>query len=93
MAVHDDNAVSQNRSALLHEVRGCMQRVLELSDEEAAAIGADTTPLLVRRWTSLTHVQLMLELERTFDVTFEADEIAALASVGAIVGALERLRT
>ena len=70
-----------------------MQRVLTLSDEEAAAIGTDSTALVVPRWTSLTHVQLVIELERTFGVAFEADDIAALASVSAIIGALERLRT
>jgi acyl carrier protein len=69
-----------------------MQRVLALRDDEAAAIGPETTPLLVPRWNSLAHVQLMLELERAFGVTFDADEIADLASVGAIVAALERSR-
>lgn len=91
MAPHDDK-VSSNPSALLHDVRACMQRILELSAEEAAAIDANTTPLLVPRWTSLTHVQLILELEQTFGVVFEAEEIAALASVGAIIHALERPR-
>jgi acyl carrier protein len=46
----------------------------------------------VSGWTSLAHLELILMLERTFDVTFEADEIAQLASVAAIVGALEKRR-
>jgi acyl carrier protein len=49
--------------------------------------------LQIAGWNSLAHVQLVLELERAFDVTFDAEEIAALASVGAIVAALERSRT
>jgi acyl carrier protein len=91
MAPRDDNTAGLRSSALLPTVRGCMQRVLELGDEETASIGADTTPLVLPRWTSLTHVQLILELERTFDVVFDADDIAALASVSAIVRSLERL--
>ena len=74
-------------------IQRCMQSVLRLSDADAARIGPDATPLTVAGWNSLAHVQLMLELERTFDVTFDADEIAALASVGAIIAALERPRT
>jgi acyl carrier protein len=70
-----------------------MQTALKLTDEQAARIGADATPVTVPGWNSLAHVQLILELERAFDVTFDADEIAALASVGAIAAALERPRT
>jgi acyl carrier protein len=93
MTSQDHHAASLNRSPWLREVRGCMQRAFLLSDEEAAAIDADTTPLQVRGWNSLAHVQLILELERACNVVFEADDIAGLASVSAIVGALERLRT
>jgi len=76
---------------LLPGIRACMRTVLQLSEEEAAGIGPETTPLLVPRWTSLTHVQLVLELERAFPVTFDADDIAGMASVKAIIDALERL--
>jgi acyl carrier protein len=69
-----------------------MQTVLQLSDADAARIGPDTTPLQVAGWNSLAHVQIILELERTFDVMFDADEIAALASVQAIIAALARPR-
>lgn len=70
-----------------------MQTVLHLSDEETARIGPETTPLLVPRWDSLAHVQLILELERAFGLTFDAEEIASLASVDAIITKLERSRT
>ena len=70
-----------------------MQTVLHLSDEDAARIGPETTPLLVPGWNSLAHVQLILELERAFGVTFDADQIALLASVGAIIAALEQSGT
>jgi acyl carrier protein len=70
-----------------------MQTVLRLSDEDAARIGPDTTPLLVPGWNSLAHVEIMLELERTFGVTFDPDEIASMASVAAIIAALARSRT
>jgi acyl carrier protein len=78
---------------LLPGIRACMKDVLQLNDEETAGVGPETTPLLVPRWTSLTHVQLILELERTFGVTFDADDIAAMGSVKAILNALEQSRT
>ena len=70
-----------------------MQTVLHLSDEDAARIGPESTPLVVSNWNSLAHVQIILELERAFGVMFDADEIASLASVGAMMAALERSRT
>ena len=74
---------------VLPGIRRCLQTVLQLSDADTARIGLDTTPLVIPGWNSLAHVQIVLELERVFDVTFDADEIAALASVGAIAAALE----
>jgi acyl carrier protein len=71
-------------------VRECMRSALQLTETEAAAIGADATPVTVRGWTSLNHVQLILEIEKRCDVMFDADEIASLASVAAITAALDR---
>ena len=74
-------------------IRRCMQTVLHLSDEDAARVSPETTPLVMPAWNSLAHVQIILELERVFGVTFDAGEIASLASVGAMMAALERSRT
>jgi acyl carrier protein len=80
-------------SATLPGIQRCMQTVLRLSDEDTARIDATTTPLTVEGWNSLAHVQIMLELERAFAVTFDADEIGGMASVAAMIAALERSRT
>jgi acyl carrier protein len=80
-------------SAALPAIQRCMQTVLRLTDEDAARIGPDATPLLVAGWNSLAHVQIVLELERAFGVTFDGDEIAGMASVAAMIAALERART
>lgn len=79
-------------SALLPRIRACMQSALKLSDTDAAEIDRTTTPVSVAGWTSLGHLELILTLERTFDVTFEAEEIMELASVDAIVKVLEERR-
>lgn len=73
-------------------IRTCMQAALKLSDADAAAISITTTPDQFPGWTSMAHLELVLALERRFDLMFEAEEIAELASVKAIVGALEKER-
>ena len=73
-------------------IRACMQAALKLSDADAAAISITTTPDQLRGWTSMAHLELVLALERQFGLMFDADEIAELASVKAIVGALEKER-
>ncbi len=78
---------------LLSGIRACMQAALKLSDADAAAIGLTTTPDQLPGWTSQAHLELVFALERQFDLMFEAEEIAELASVKAIVGALEKVRT
>jgi acyl carrier protein len=75
---------------VLDRVRASMQSALQLTDDERVAVGAGATPVTVRGWTSLAHVQLILELEKQFDVLFDADEIASLASVDAILAALAK---
>jgi len=81
---------SRDGRHVLSELRKCMQTSLALTDEETAAIDRTTTPARLPRWTSLAHLELMLSLERTFGVTFDAEEIVDLASVDAIVRAVER---
>lgn len=79
-------------SATLPVIRRCMQTVLQLSDDQASQIDAQTTPVSLPSWNSLAHVHIILELEREFSVTFDAGEIASLASVGAMMAALDRSR-
>lgn len=84
------NHLPMTTRSTLERVGACMQVALQLTDAETVAIAADATPLTVRGWTSLAHVQLILELERHFGITFDADDIATLASVSSIVAAVEQ---
>lgn len=69
-----------------------MQAALKLSDAEAGAIGPETTAVQFPAWTSMAHMDLVFALEARFGLMFEADEIANLASVAAIVAALTKER-
>lgn len=78
---------------VLTGVRACMQTALKLDEAGAAAIDLTTTPEQLPGWTSMAHLELVLALEKQFDLMFEADEIAELASVKAIVAALTKERS
>lgn len=82
-----------SKDAVLSKVRGLMQPALKLDAREAAAINIETTPATIAGWTSMAHLELILAIEREFGVTFEAEEIAQLASVSAIVDTLSKPRT
>lgn len=69
-------------------IRRCMQQALRLSDEQAACITGDSTPLDFPQWTSAAHLELLLSIERETGVMFEAAELGALASVEAIGASL-----
>ena len=77
----------------LATIRACLVEVLRLSEADAASITEATTAAQVAQWTSAAHVELVFAVERAFDVMFEADEIAELASVSAIAAAVARHRS
>jgi acyl carrier protein len=80
--------MTARETEILERVRGLMQATLQLSDAEAAALNRASTPATVDGWTSMAHLDLVLAVEKQFDVVFDADEIAHLASLDAIVAAL-----
>jgi len=73
---------------VLDRVRECMVRAMKLDPATAAAVAARTTAGQIPTWTSVNHLSLILELEKTFNVRFENDEIVALGSVAAILDRL-----
>lgn len=70
---------------MLEQVRECMTRAMKLDPAAAEAIGPQTTAGQVPAWTSVNHLSLVLELEKTFKVRFDNDEIVSLGSVAAII--------
>ncbi len=75
---------------MIDKLRRCMQTALKLGEAAASGIGPGTTAADVPGWTSVAHLSLILELEKSFGVRFANDEIAGLASVQAIAAALAR---
>ncbi|MBR1838428.1 MAG: acyl carrier protein [Bacteroidaceae bacterium] len=71
------------------EVFNQLQAVFqEIFDDETLTIEADTTASDIDEWDSLTHVQLIVEVEQHFGVRFTSREILKWQRVGEMVDAL-----
>jgi acyl carrier protein len=60
----------------------------EAMDVPAASLTDDSSPETIASWDSAAGMSLMVLLEETYGVFFEAEEIGRLTSVGAIRGML-----
>ena len=68
-------------------VRNTLARVFHLS---AAEIGGDLRMGHSPFWDSMGHMQLLIELEKEFSLTFPTYEIAELLSTEAIIKTVEK---
>lgn len=68
------------------QVRGTLATSLGVPPE---TIRATTRQADLPTWDSLAHINLMVALESTFDLTLEVEDFATLTSVPAILGYLQ----
>ena len=68
------------------QVRDVIVKAFNLSPQDAQGVLRMGS---IPRWDSLGHMQLVSELENTFQVTFPAYALAELVEVEAIVKAIE----
>jgi acyl carrier protein len=57
----------------------------DVFDEDTIKVTPELTAKDVDGWDSLTHIRLMLTVEKAFKVKFSASEIGKLANVGELV--------
>ncbi len=67
------------------------QKIIDILKEvlEDENVNAETTQKNCENWDSMRHLNLVVELEDVFDVSFEPEEIADMKSVAAIKSYLE----
>jgi acyl carrier protein len=68
----------------------CRQIFQEVFDDEQLSIGPETTADDIEGWDSLTHIQLLVTIEKAFRIRFNTGEIAGLANVGEMVELIAR---
>src|SRR5581483_2536947 len=85
MALYADQAIGgdarEMNAAVLDQVRRIAS---ELFDVPLSQLTADSSPATVESWDSVQHLNLVLEMEQTFGVHFEPDEMEQMQSLGAI---------
>jgi acyl carrier protein len=69
---------------IVKTIEDCMKDVFEVDE---VSIGDETTADDIEEWDSLSHVRLLVALERAFNIRFTNAEIDALqsANVGGLV--------
>ena len=55
---------------------------IDVLDDEDIVIGRETTAHDVEDWDSLTHIELVVAIEKHFNIKFSAGEIQKFANVG-----------
>ena len=71
---------------VLNEVENIFKDIL---DEESLILTRDTTANDVDRWDSLTHIQLIVAIEKHFKVKFSSKEILSWKNVGELLDSLK----
>ena len=61
----------------------------DVFDEDAIKITPELTAKDVDGWDSLTHIRLMLTVEKAFKVKFSASEIGKLENVGDLAALIQ----
>lgn len=70
------------REDILSQVQGIFRTILK---SEAIILNDETTANDVEGWDSLTHVQLISEIEKHFNIKFSLKEMLSWKTVGKMV--------
>ena len=77
---------------MFSEVMGLLNPIFrDVFDDDELVIKANTTAKDIDGWDSLTHIRLVISIEKAFDLRFTAAEISALENVGEMVELIVRL--
>ena len=74
-----------DRSELLKTVQDIFRDIL---DDEEIVLEDSTTADDVEGWDSLTHIQLIVEIEKAFKLRFTSEEILEWNNVGEMVDSI-----
>ena len=61
---------------------------IEVFDDESIVLRYDMTAQDIEEWDSLTHITLVLSIEKEFGILLKASEVGSLANVGQMIDLL-----
>ena len=73
------------RSEILSKIQ---ELLVEIIDNEEIVIDESSSPSTVEDWDSLTHFNLIMELQKEFGIKFGAAEIQGWQNVGDIISSI-----
>lgn len=73
------------RDEILQTVNAIFREVL---DNDGIRLGEETTAADVAEWDSLTHIQLVVAVEKEFKLRFSSREIRSWNDVGGMIDAI-----
>jgi len=74
--------MSMEKSQILDEVQAIFREVL---DNEEIVLANETTADNIEEWDSLTHIQLIVAIEKHFKIRFTSREILSWQNVGEMI--------
>jgi acyl carrier protein len=77
-----------SREGILDGIRGVMADVFDI-DVDESVVNEGTTADAIDEWDSLSHIRLIVAVERKFAVKFTNQEIESLKRVGDLVTLVE----
>ena len=78
-----------NRSDVLDRIQNIFHTVL---DNELIILSESTTTEDVEEWDSLTHVQIIVDVEKEFQIKFTSKEILEWNNIGEMMDCIEKKR-
>jgi acyl carrier protein len=72
------------------EIMGSLEKLIgEVLEVDEISLTSETTADDVPGWDSVAHVNILVTIEATFGIRFDASEISSLSSVGVLVDMID----
>lgn len=71
-----------DRPSVMNQLNGIFEEII---DQGPVHLSDATVPADVEGWDSLAHIQLVVAVEKQFDVKFTSEEILAWKNVGEMI--------
>ena len=76
-----------NRIQILKEINNIF---IDIIEDKGVVISESTTAEDIDEWDSLTHIQVVIEIEKKFNKKFTSAEILSWKSIGDMINGIEK---